>query len=224
MALSIDVPLPRSGAPTRLELGGLQWFFERTPNGVRGLALGAEPRWKGWLGLPEGEGQLRLSIRCPGWPLELGFEDEILLAPGGRLRAWVRFPVEQRVELVQGGECLELFRLPEEGLRTAWGENGGYFHPWKASLRVGTRPDPRHGGPGLWCRIFLANQGGRTARVETLRLDAGEGGLREMGGLYLLAPLRWVFGAAGGPQRRAWEGVSAQRQNIGAQRGRKERS
>jgi hypothetical protein len=60
--------------------------------------------------------------------------------------------------------------------------------------------------------------------VETLRLDAGEGGVREIGGLFLLAPLRWVFGVGGGPKRRTWGQDSASEQNFEEQRIRRERT
>ncbi|PIE24422.1 MAG: hypothetical protein CSA62_03865 [Planctomycetota bacterium] len=173
MAFSYDAPLPCPGLPIRLTLAGVQWLVEADAQWARCVAIGREILFQGLLALPE-KGRLILSCHPPTLPLELRFEQPLILVPGTGIQGWVALPLRQRLCCDSGaGSNLELVKLEDPGLSTAWREGLGYFHPFDLKLEREPRRLDEDLGLRFWVRLRFSNEGVEVQRVERLKLELG---------------------------------------------------
>ncbi|GEM_PF-2863660 len=205
MNLDLDVRVPSSGEPRRVDCAGIQILFERSMRGVRVVALESDPIWKAVLGLPE-TGVIRIAPRLPRHPLEWELESRVLLVPGGRVRGWLKVPVLLHLFWVEPGrDPLPLAVLPDASLKTGWREEGGYFHPWSAPLSEGpwggrTLPSRR-----CWVRVVLeqSSEGGPEAfPIERLGLHFEGLSPKRLRGDLIGPCVRWTRGPGGGQRLR----------------------
>lgn len=191
MSHSVDAPLPSSGRSVRVDLLGVQWLLERSPEGVRCLASEGEPVHDAILGLPEEGGFLRFECRPPEHAIELAIDTNVTLAPGGRVTGYFALPLDLCLCFVSERARAELVLLRHRELRTGWRDGEGYFHPWRSPLHA--KPRARE-GRCLWLRLFARNGRNDALELTLLRLALAGHGVQVLRGFAIGPAVFWRAG------------------------------
>jgi hypothetical protein len=199
-ARSLDRPVPRPTPerPVTLDLGRWQLLLEARAGAIHAVWHDGETVSRLILGVPA-DGRLELRTRPPDHPLVVAIATPLSLLPGGRIRGFLRLPVQFQLVFLGPDGAVRVQTFQDRGLRLAWddGPGGGeYTHPWTSEL---------HGTPGgtsgdhgsLWAPVRILHRGFGLVTVKSLRMAVRAEELREDRGRPTVVPRRFVIGLDG---------------------------
>lgn len=193
--LRMTLPIPEVGASTRFVKGPLELHLEHHRGGLCLVLSDKDTPRRHFLGLPR-RGVLELHVRAPEHRIRVRLEDRLTLAPGGRLRGYLRVPMPHRLVWRRlNGKAESLLEVLPQELRTSWlgeGPEGGYVYDTDSLFHL-----DRHGIPAhtvALVPIVIANHSEDTITPEDLTISIRERDIRELEGQIVTSPRRLCFG------------------------------
>lgn len=190
--------LPEVGEECTFRKGPLELLLRRQHGGLCLITPneGAQEK-RHYLGLPDG-GWLELHTRPPAFRVRIRLVDPITLAPGGRLRGYVRVPLPQRLVWCRAdGRQEALLDVVPQELQTSWmgeGADGGYLHETDSEFRLERRALPAE--TLALVPVFLINHCEHSVSPEHITVSLRERDIRELDRQLVAAPRRLEFGIA----------------------------
>jgi hypothetical protein len=186
---TMHVPRLQRGQRWRAWLGRLELVLEATRSGCSLLLLEGKESRTWTLALPAA-GELRLECRAPRWPLCIALADPLLLAPGARVRGYVRVPlVPTLCWLPAAGAALSLVEALPAELGAAWDEGNGTCVQ-RCTSPLLERPPAEAAWPFAVAPWSIRNDSARLQSPEALEMRLLDRELRRCGGHLLAAPRR----------------------------------
>ncbi len=198
LARTLERPLPLGG-DLRLDRGDLSLLLESQGGQCRMVKVQeGRPVKEVLLGLG-GRGRVLLEVFPPERPLVLELDPQVVLGPGGWLKGYAQVPLGWRIWIATGkGPARLLEKLPPPGLKLSFLGNAGkgYVHPFPARL-LSKRPIPRDPSGTAVLPLHLVNRETDWVELHRLYLPLFEAGVRRMGDLLVVDPVRVVLSAKG---------------------------
>jgi hypothetical protein len=189
---TMKLPRLQPGMRSRVWLGRLEFLLEATRAGCTLQVLDGQERRTWTLALPR-DFELRLECRAPRWPLSIGLEHPLLVAPGARVRGYLRVPLVPTLRwLPPAGEPVTVAEVLPDDLSAEWDEAAGTCVQ-RCTSPLWAAPPADAAWPFAVVPWSIRNDSPRLQGPEALALELADHELRRCGGHLLAAARRLRF-------------------------------